>query len=260
MVQAWPFTSPLNAPSPTADVLGTRPPSAAPQAHVAGASSQPDPQLLATLNNISLQQPQSTSDWFFDTDASSHMSQGSGNLSSLLPHSSSTRIIVGNGTSLPITHTGSSSIPTHSYPLSLHNVLVSPSLIKNLISVRALTRDNPITIEFDNCGFSIKDRDTKVVLLRSDSTTGDLYPLHPTPSLSTSINCIATVSADLWHQRLGHPGKESFRRLLQNFQFTCNKELSHTCHACRIGKPVRLPFSSSQHKFHWLSLLSCAFG
>jgi hypothetical protein len=56
------------------------------------------------------------------------------------------------------------------------------------------------------------------------------------------------VSADLWHQRLGHPGAESLRHLLNSFQFTCNKEMSHTCHACRIGKHVRLPFSLSQHK------------
>jgi len=118
-------------------------------------------------------------------------------------------------------------------------------LIKNLISVRALTRDNPITVEFDACGFSIKDRHTWEVILRSDSQ-GDLYPLHPTAAAPT--HCLTALSADLWHQRLGHPGRESFRRLLQSFAFSCNKDLPHTCHACRIGKHVRLPFSQSQHK------------
>ncbi|XP_062192331.1 uncharacterized protein LOC133895828 [Phragmites australis] len=75
MVQAWPFQAPR---APTAGVLGPRPPATTPQAHVAGASSPLDPQLLATLNNISLHQPQSTGEWFFDTGTSSHMSQGSG--------------------------------------------------------------------------------------------------------------------------------------------------------------------------------------
>jgi hypothetical protein len=111
--------------------------------------------------------------------------------------------------------------------------------------VRALTRDNPITIEFDNLGFSVKDRHTRAVILRSDST-GDLYPLQA--STQSSTQCFTAISADLWHQRLGHPGAESFHRLLQSFKFSCNKELSHTCHACRVGKHVRLPFTSTQPK------------
>ena len=60
-----------------------------------------------------------------------------------------------------------------SSPLRLNNVLVSPALINNLISVRTLTRDNSVSMEFDPFGFSIKDFPTQVVLLRSDSK-GDL--------------------------------------------------------------------------------------
>lgn len=153
-------------------------------------------------------------------------------------------IVVGNGSHLPITHTGAALIPTSSSPLILNNVLVSPSLIKNLISVRPLTRDNPITIEFDKFGFSIKDIHTKTVILRSDSA-GDLYPLTALSSSSPAPNCLTATTADLWHHRLGHPGKESFSKLLQHFPFNCNKELSHTCHAYRVGKHVRLPFHSS---------------
>jgi hypothetical protein len=59
-------------------------------------------------------------------------------------------------------------------------------LIKNLISVRALTRDNSVSVEFDPFGFSIKDLRTKTVLLRCDST-GDLYPLR-SPAGSTAFS------------------------------------------------------------------------
>jgi hypothetical protein len=31
-------------------------------------------------------------------------------------------------------------------------------------------------------------------------------------------------------------------KILASFQFTCNKSHSTTCHACRLGKHVRLPF------------------
>jgi hypothetical protein len=43
---------------------------------------------------------------------------------------------------LPITSTGSYSFPTPHSPLVLNNVLVSPSIIKNLISVRRFTTNN----------------------------------------------------------------------------------------------------------------------
>jgi hypothetical protein len=57
------------------------------------------------------------------------------------------------------------------------NVLVTPSLIKNLISVRTLTRDNNVLVDFNPSGFSIKDLHTNQVTLRCNSQ-GDLYPLQ----------------------------------------------------------------------------------
>jgi hypothetical protein len=85
-------------------------------------------------------------------------------------------MIVGNGARLPVTRAVDTIIPASSQPLHLCNVLVSPSLVKNLVFVRQLTRDNNISIEFDLSGFSIKDLNTKVETLRCKST-GDLYPL-----------------------------------------------------------------------------------
>ncbi|GJU32051.1 ribonuclease H-like domain-containing protein [Tanacetum coccineum] len=50
----------------------------------------------------------------------------------------------------------------------------------------------------------------------------------------------------MWHQRLGHPGSEVLRRLVSNNFISCNKEKPHVlCHACQLGKHVRLPFVSS---------------
>jgi hypothetical protein len=117
------------------------------------------------------------------------------------PRPTSSRIVVGNGSSLAVTHTGHQSLPTSSSQLALSNVLVSPNLIKNLISVKQLTCDNPINVEFDNLGFSVKERQTKKVILRYDSNADELYPIT---APSTHHSLIAT-SSDLWHQRLGHP-------------------------------------------------------
>ena len=73
------------------------------------------------------------------------MASSSGILSSISSSLSSSRIVFGNGSSLPVTHTGHTSLATNSNPLHLQNVLVTP----NLLSVRALTRDNPVSVEFD---------------------------------------------------------------------------------------------------------------
>jgi hypothetical protein len=69
-------------------------------------------------------------------------------------------------------------------------------LIKNLVSIRSLSRDNAVSVKFDPYGFSIKDLRTHQVKLRCNSN-GDLYPLH----LPTHQALHATVaSVDLWHQ------------------------------------------------------------
>ena len=62
-------------------------------------------------------------------------------------------ITVGDGSSMPITHVGHAAFPSNSMTLYLSNVLVSPDIIKNLVSVRSLTHENPVTVEFDMFGF-----------------------------------------------------------------------------------------------------------
>lgn len=154
-------------------------------------------------------------------------------------------VIVGNGASIPVTHTGTISVPTSTDPLQLKNVLVCPSLIKNLVSVHALTHDNPITIDFDAFGFSVKDLRTRTVLLQCDST-GALYPLC-VGATDGHHSLAATTSSKLWHARLGHLSDSSLNTLLRSFPFSCSRLDNHSCHACRLGKHVRLPFASSNN-------------
>jgi hypothetical protein len=107
-----------------------------------------------------------------------------------------------------------------------------------LVSVRKLTGDNNVSIEFDPHGFSVKDIPTRKVTLQCESTS-DLYPLRLPPQLALS----ASSEADLWHLRLGHPGHHILSQLA--FDFQCNKTHRHTCQSCRLGKHVRLPLTSS---------------
>jgi hypothetical protein len=50
----------------------------------------------------------------------------------------------------------------------------------------------------------------------------------------------------LWHRRLGHLGHDALSRLVSSSAIPCNKsESEHLCHACQLGRHLRLPFSQS---------------
>nr|GEV74968.1 hypothetical protein [Tanacetum cinerariifolium] len=82
---------------------------------------------------------------------------------------------------------------------------------------------------------------TRRVLLRCDST-GDLYPVT-TPS---TIPHAFLICQHTWHQHLRHPRSDVLRYLVSNNVISCNTEKPPIlCHACQVGKHVRLSFVSS---------------
>ncbi|GKD27009.1 ribonuclease H-like domain-containing protein [Tanacetum coccineum] len=177
-----------------------------------------------------------------DRGATSYLNLDARNLSTILNKRLFPSIHVGDGNSIPITNTGHRIIPSHYRPLHLHNVLVTPNIMKNLISIRHFTRDNNCTIEFDAFGFFVKDFLTRHILLRCDSS-GDLYPVTKPSNLPAAF---MSTSSSTWHQHLSHLGHEVLHSLTSRRFISCNKEKSsHVYHACQLGKHVKLPFHSS---------------
>nr|KAJ0221701.1 hypothetical protein LSAT_V11C200051950 [Lactuca sativa] len=196
--------------------------------------------LPAAYNTMTLTEP-ADANWYMDTGATSHLASNAGILSSLSNKCTHNSVFVGNESTIPVTQTGHKVIHSTNRPLHLNNVLVTPDIIKNLISVCKFTTDNLAAIEFDPYGFSVKDFPTKQILLRCDST-GDLYPVTP------SAVALLTNQASLWHQRLGHPGPRVLQSLISSHFISCNKNnVSFSCNACRLGKHSRLPFVSSNN-------------
>nr|GFA70510.1 ribonuclease H-like domain-containing protein [Tanacetum cinerariifolium] len=148
--------------------------------------------------------------WNFDIGASSHLNNSINSLSKKFNTCMYPSVSVGDDHSILVTNTGHSILPTPFKSLHLNNVLITPHIVKNLIYVRQFVRDNNCTIEFDAFDFSVKDFMTRQVLLRCDSM-GDLYPVT-TPSL-------------IPHVFLEKPPV--------------------LCHACQLGKHVRLSFVNS---------------
>lgn len=63
------------------------------------------------------------------------------------------QIRVGNSASFPIKHIGSSTLLSHSKPLTLKHILHVPSIEKNLVSVSKFTKVNNVFLEFHSYFF-----------------------------------------------------------------------------------------------------------
>ena len=174
------------------------------------------------------------------------MTPDTGNISLFRPPCSPypSSIIVGNGSTLPVTACGHTVLPG---PLYLNNVLVAPDIIKNLLSVRRFTTDNHCSIEFDPFGLSVKDLRSRNVIIRCNSS-GPLYTLQ-FPASPTSPCAFAAAPTDVWHRRLGHPGLEALSKLISSTAISCTKpNATPLCHACQLGRHTRLPFSNSDSR------------
>ncbi|KAJ1419661.1 Zinc finger, CCHC-type [Sesbania bispinosa] len=174
--------------------------------------TQPDdiPQALAALT---LDNTIAETEWTSDTGASNHMTGKPSMLNNIKKYSGTDSVLIGDGSSLPILGTGDSFIKQRNVTLPLHNVLLVPSLTKNLLSISQLTKQFPVNCEFSNVDFCVKERETGKPMI-TGRRKGDLYVLSPSPELHYSHR-FKSGSADTWHQRLGHPQTTALQ-LLKN--------------------------------------------
>jgi hypothetical protein len=212
--------------------------------------------------------PTSVQDWVADSGVTHHTTPSVGNISTLRPLASSnpSSIIVGNGSSLPITSIGNSVLPE---PFYLNNILLAPDMVQSLIYVRHFTTDNWCYMEFDPFGLSVKDLTTKNVIIRLNST-GPLYTMRLPGSLTPSSSVVAAlvvvphaltvVAPTTWHRRLGHPGPDALSSLSRSSFIQCTRKKHDFCHACQLVKHTRLPFCSSSHRAeHSIDLIHLDF-
>ena len=91
-----------------------------------------------------------------DSGVTYHTTPNPSILSSIHPSSSlSSSIMVANGSCLPVTSVGAAG--PHGF-FCLPDVLVAPSMVHNLLSIRCkFTADNSCSVEFDSSGLTVKD-------------------------------------------------------------------------------------------------------
>ena len=159
-------------------------------------------QLVKAVNTSCSISRHENSDWFLDTRASAHMPPTQSLLDHYASYTGKDCVIVGNGESLPITHTDKIS---HCPAFQLLNVLVVRHITKNILPTSKLTNGFPLSMTFTNNFFTIQNRQTGRAVATS-KRDGNLYVLERGNSAFVYIlkNKSHSDSYDLWHARLGH--------------------------------------------------------
>uniref|UniRef100_A0A2N9F0Q1 Uncharacterized protein n=1 Tax=Fagus sylvatica TaxID=28930 RepID=A0A2N9F0Q1_FAGSY len=152
--------------------------------------------------------PQQTTDpnWYPDSGATHHVTSDLANLNIRADeYQGSEQIRVGNGTSLPIHHIGTTQFSTPTTTFRLNNVLHVPDISNNLLSVHRFTNDTNTFMEFHPSLFRVKDLASRRLLLQGPSKNG-LYPFpfHKRPTFPTPRALFGErTSISNWHSRLG---------------------------------------------------------
>uniref|UniRef100_A0A2N9HH98 Integrase catalytic domain-containing protein n=1 Tax=Fagus sylvatica TaxID=28930 RepID=A0A2N9HH98_FAGSY len=158
------------------------------------------------------------------------------------------QVTVGNGQSLPITHTGNSQLYASSHLFKLRKILHVPSMSSNLLSVHRFCKDNNASFYFDASKFRIKDLSSGRLLYNGPSEHG-LYPIHgailPASSPKLFHTSAVSSSSQLWHNRLGHPQQSVVKHVLQNKLRLPVSNTTSLCIHCLEGKMHKLPFPNS---------------
>jgi hypothetical protein len=185
--------------------------------------------------------------WYSDTSATDHITSDLERLAVREKYQGKDQIQTTGGASMSIRHVGHSLLQTPIRALHLRNILHAPQANKHLLSVHQFTRDNHVFFEFHPYHFLIKDTTTRIPLLRG-RCVGGLYPLsfHGAPMTPAAL-LASRPSADMWHQRLGHPGSFALQKVFSQNNLLCfpSNKSATVCNACQMAKSHQLPFHNS---------------
>lgn len=110
--------------------------------------------------NLAMSSPYNATNWLIDSGATHHITSDLHHLSLHQPYHGTDDVLIADGSTLPISHMGSSILPTSTCGLALQNILCVPNVDKNLISVYRLCNTNVVSVEFFPALFQVKNLST----------------------------------------------------------------------------------------------------
>jgi hypothetical protein len=125
------------------------------------------PSSSVSIDNTS-SSPTPSATWFLDSGKSTHVTPDINALSYTQPYQGSDMVHIGNRSGLSIANTGITLLLTAAVPLQLTIVLHVPQIIKSLISVSQLTKDNKVLL----------NSHTSLVLSRINTPRRSCYMAH----------------------------------------------------------------------------------
>lgn len=147
--------------------------------------------------------------------------------------------------------------------LSLKFVLFIPNFKFNLLSISALTRNSTITVLFssDACyilpfNHFLSQAHTLDSMIGKGNLHENLYILESSFLKSTSsssvipsqIHSTFQISAEVWHQRLGHPSPNKIHILSKELYILSEKSTHESvCKVCPFAKQKHISFESSNN-------------
>lgn len=203
--------------------------------------------------------------WLIDSAASHNITGDLANLSVHTEYDGTDEVVIGDGSGLRVSHSGSLVFRSPTRTFKLNDTLCVPSIRKNLISVHHFTTQNRVFIEFHPSYFLVKDQITGAILLKGACENG-VYTL-PNSLVDSSSTIVANVhertTIDGWYKRLGHPSHKIVNYLVNVFSLPIKKEhhVSNLCISCSINKAHQQPFHSTSLQSHApLDLITSMFG
>ncbi|XP_031278003.1 uncharacterized protein LOC116136437 [Pistacia vera] len=172
--------------------------------------------------------------WYMDSGATDHVTSDFSQLTGSTSYAGSEQLQVGNGELLFISDIGSADLNCPFRTLHLRNVLCVPHITKNFLSVSKLTKDNLVNVEFfiDSC--VVKDKFSKVIILKGMLKDGLYQRQAPGHSLPTSAE-------ELEHSvQLQHKSSPVF---------STNKSRNKSCSTSFPAKMLPTPLMS-EHAFN----------
>ncbi|RVW53657.1 Retrovirus-related Pol polyprotein from transposon RE2 [Vitis vinifera] len=181
--------------------------------------------------------------WLIDSAASHNITSQVSNLQFHSEYDGTDEVIIGDGSGLPITHSGSLTLSFPNKKFQVEDTLCVPTINKNLISVHHFTKQNNVILEFHPTYFLVKDRRMGEILLQGPCENG-VYPLPSSPAATPIAFVHERTSVAGWHQLLGHPSFKVVTRLISFFSLPTTSCLSgsNNCHSCSTNKAHQLPF------------------
>ncbi|RWS02083.1 gag-pol polyprotein-like protein [Dinothrombium tinctorium] len=184
-------------------------------------------------------------DWFLDSGASHHMSNRKEWFENFVGFQPNERTVqVGNDEYIPVLGSGNIRVLTlvdnKWEPHVLLDVLYVPKICKNLFSLSAaISKGNKLVADHKLCKLVYRGK----MVAEAVKTNGNLYKLlMKTTDLHSANSAESGVTFQIWHERLGHIGKQKLQEMIQTNAVSGIRNIPYKdffCVGCAQGKMHR---------------------